>query len=255
MSFTVIIPARADSSRLPGKALLDLAGLPMVVRTALQAGKSQAQQVVVATDHAAIASACKLHGIKALMTRNDHPSGTDRIAEAAAQLSLLERQIIVNVQGDEPMIEPQLINAVADLLARHPQAAMATCATAITQAAELFNPNVVKLVCDASGKAMYFSRAPIPWARDALADGQQRLAPGLPAWHHLGLYAYTASFLQIFPGLQTGQLEQLESLEQLRALEHGYEILVHKTNLSPIHGVDTPQDLERVRAVLSGQSG
>ncbi len=251
MAFTVVIPARAASTRLPDKPLADIAGKPMVVRVAERARASGATRLVIATDTARIADAVREHGYTALLTRGDHPTGTDRLAEAVAQLGLPDDEIVVNVQGDEPQIEPVLIDAVADLLARHPEAAISTCACPLSDPAALFNPNVVKVVCGADGRALYFSRAPIPWARDALADGQQRLAPGLPALHHIGLYAYRAGFLRQYPGLPQGQLERFESLEQLRALEHGHIIVVHRADQPPAAGVDTPADLERVRAAYA----
>ncbi len=250
MNFTVVIPARAASTRLPGKPLLDLGGLPMVVRTARQAARSGAGRVLIATDHADIARAAAEHGIEALMTRVDHPTGTDRLAEVATTLGLDDDAIVVNVQGDEPLIEPALIDAVAILLAQHPDAAIATCAAPILDAETLFNPNAVKVVCGADARALYFSRAPIPLARDALADGRQHLAPGLPAWLHIGLYAYRAGFLRQFPTLPPGRLERVEALEQLRALEQGFSILVHTADAIPARGVDTPEDLARVRALF-----
>lgn len=250
MSFIVIIPARAASTRLPGKALLDLEGLPMVVRTARQAALSRADRVIVATDHSEIATCLSRHGIESLMTSATHPTGTDRLAEAASLLGLKDDAMVVNVQGDEPLIDPALINAVAATLQQHPQAAMATCAAPIQDADSLFNPNIVKLVCDRQGRAMYFSRAPIPWDRDSLADGRQCMSAALQAWHHMGLYAYRAGFLRIFPQLPAGHLERIESLEQLRALEHGHSIYVHLSKQAPAHGVDTPQDLEHVRRLL-----
>ncbi len=254
MNFIVVIPARAASTRLPGKPLLDLGGLPMVVRTARQAACSGATRVLIATDHADIVRAAAEHGIEALMTRADHASGTDRLAEVATLLALKDTDIVVNVQGDEPLIDPALIDAVAALLGYHPEAAIATCAAPITQATTLFDPNAVKVVCDAHGRALYFSRAPIPWARDALADGRQQLAPGLPAWLHVGLYAYRAGFLHHFSDLPAGQLERVESLEQLRALEHGLAIYVHRAAIAPARGVDTPEDLDRVRALLKNDT-
>jgi 3-deoxy-manno-octulosonate cytidylyltransferase (CMP-KDO synthetase) len=255
MSFTVVIPARSGSTRLPGKPLLDIAGLPMVVRTARQAARSGAARVLVATDDADVVAAAEAHGIEALLTRADHPTGTDRLAEVAATLALADDAVVVNVQGDEPLIEPALIDAVANLLARHPDAAIATCASPIDDAQTLFDPNAVKVVCDARDRALYFSRAPIPWHRDALADGQQRLAPGLPAWLHIGLYAYRAGFLRRFPTLPPGRLERVESLEQLRALEQGYAIVVHRAAAAPARGVDTAQDLARVRALFAAGGG
>ena len=250
MSFLVVIPARAGSTRLPGKPLLDIGGLPMVVRTAQQAARSRASRVIIATDDEAILQAARSHAIEALMTRSDHRTGTDRLAEVATTLALSDEAIVVNVQGDEPLIEPSLIDAVARLLADSTDAAIATCASPIQDAQTLFDPNAVKVVCDARYRALYFSRAPIPWHRDALADGQRRLAPGLQAWHHIGLYAYRAGFLRQFPRLPAGNLEQTESLEQLRALEQGYGIVVYPAPAAPGRGVDTQQDLARVRALF-----
>ncbi|HEX7387122.1 MAG TPA: 3-deoxy-manno-octulosonate cytidylyltransferase [Castellaniella sp.] len=250
MNFTVVIPARAESTRLPGKPLLDIGGLPMVIRTARQAALSGASRVLIATDDPAIADAAHAHKVEALMTRRGHRTGTDRLAEVATTLGLPDEAIVVNVQGDEPLIEPTLVDAVANLLSQRPQAAIATCASPVRDADTLFDPNAVKVVCDTRGRALYFSRAPIPWHRDALADGQQRLAPGLQAWHHIGLYAYRAGFLRQYPTLPAGYLEQVESLEQLRALEQGFEIVVHQTQSAPARGVDTVQDLARVRALF-----
>ena len=249
-AFTVIIPARYASSRLPGKMLADIAGKPMIIRVAEQAAKSQATRVVVATDHPSIAQACQANGVECLMTREAHPSGTDRLAEAAAALSLDDNAIVVNVQGDEPLIDPAHIDQVAALLASDSTAAIATCAAPIADAEALFNPNVVKVVCDRQGRALYFSRAPIPWHRDALATGARILAPNLPAKHHIGLYALRVSFLKVFPTLAPGTLEQIESLEQLRAMEHGYAIAVLALCSHPGAGVDTPPDLERVRKIV-----
>jgi 3-deoxy-manno-octulosonate cytidylyltransferase (CMP-KDO synthetase) len=249
--FVVIIPARQASTRLPGKMLADLAGIPMVVRVAQRAAASGASEVLIATDDAHIAQVVQSFGFRAVMTRNDHPSGTDRLAETVALLSLSEDTIVVNVQGDEPLIAPNLINQVAAELAKQPSAAMATCAAPIADTAHFFNPNIVKVVCDNAGKALYFSRAPIPWDRDALASGAQSLSPETPALHHIGLYAYRVHFLKSFPSLSRGILEGLESLEQLRALEHGYSIAVHLTDAHPGAGVDTEADLVRVRNVLT----
>ena len=253
MSFVALLPARAASTRLPGKPLADIAGKPMIVRVAERAALSGADRVLVATDDEAIAQAVRAHGHEALLTRADHPTGTDRLAEAAELLGLDDEAIVVNVQGDEPLIEPALIDAVAGLLATRPDAAIATCACPLADAQALFNPNVVKVVCTADGRALYFSRAPIPWARDALAGGERLLAPGLPGWHHVGLYAYRAAFLRAFPRLPQGGLERAEALEQLRALEHGHTIVVHRTEAPPAAGVDTPDDLERVRAVFANR--
>lgn len=253
MSFIAIIPARAASTRLPDKPLADIAGKPMVVRTAERAAASAAMRVLVATDDTRVEAAARQHGIEALLTRADHPTGTDRLSEAVGLLDLPDDTIVVNVQGDEPLIEPALIDAVAHLLASRADADIATCACPLADAESLFNPNVVKAVCAADGRALYFSRAPIPWARDALAGGDKVLAPGLPAWHHIGLYAYRAGFLRRFPGLPQGILERYESLEQLRALEHGRTIVVHQVQRAPAAGVDTPADLERVRRVYANR--
>lgn len=253
MSFVAVIPARAASTRLPGKPLLDIGGKPMVIRTAEQAARSGASRVIIATDDASIQQVALSHGFEALLTRADHPTGTDRLAEVVTKLNLPDDVIVVNVQGDEPLIEPSVIDAVAHALANNPDAAIATCATPIRHAEALFNPNAVKVVCNQKGHALYFSRAPIPWARDALSDGQQRLAPGLPALHHIGLYAYKVSFLKQFPGLTAGPLEAFESLEQLRALENGFAIAVRVTDSVPAAGVDTPADLDRVRAIFANR--
>lgn len=251
MSFVALIPARTASVRLPDKPLLDLLGKPMIVRVLERATLSAAQAVYVATDDPRVTQAVTTHGYAALMTRPDHPTGTDRLAEAVDLLRLPDDTVVVNVQGDEPLLEPELINLVAAMLSADPQAAIATCACPLSDAHTLFDPNVVKVVCAVDGQALYFSRAPIPWARDALSSGARKLAPGLPAWHHIGLYAYRVSFLRRFPTLARGALERYESLEQLRALEHGYRIVVHRTPSLPAAGVDTPADLERVRATLA----
>ncbi|MVW80066.1 3-deoxy-manno-octulosonate cytidylyltransferase [Bordetella sp. 02P26C-1] len=248
MSFIALIPARMASTRLPNKPLADIAGLPMVVRVARRAAASGAASVTIATDDERVHAAATEHGVSCVLTRADHPTGTDRLSEAAGKLDLPDDGIVVNVQGDEPLIDPELIDAVADLLKRHPEADIATCACPLADAESLFNPNVVKVVCGSDDRALYFSRAPIPWARDALAGGERLLAPGLPALHHIGLYAYRVSFLRRFPRLPQGTLERFEALEQLRALEHGCNIVVHRTSRPPMAGVDTPADLERVRA-------
>ena len=245
MSFTVIIPARLASTRLPNKPLADLGGKPMVVRVAERAAQSGAARVVVATDHADIVAACAQHGIAVQMTRSDHPSGTDRIAEVAAALALAPDAVVVNVQGDEPLIDPALIAATA---ARISQAvSMATAAHPITEAAEVFNPNVVKVVLDKDGRALYFSRAAIPWHRDGFAHTREDLPADYAPLRHIGLYAYSNAFLQAYPQLAVSPLEQVEALEQLRVLWHGYPIAVHVTGSAPAAGVDTPEDLVRVR--------
>lgn len=253
-AFTVIVPARRQSTRLPGKMLADIGGKPMVVRVAERARESGAQRVVVATDDGEIAAVVRAAGIEALLTSPDHPSGTDRLAEAAAQLGLAGTAIIVNVQGDEPLIAPDLIAGVAQLLTDTPTASIATAAHAIDRAADFFDPNVVKVVCDESGIAAYFSRAPIPWARDAFAGdaGQpaSRLPEGFPALRHIGIYAYRAAFLAAFRGLAPTAAERFEALEQLRALGHGYRIAVLPWTGAPAPGVDTAADLERVRELV-----
>lgn len=252
--FIVVIPARQASTRLPGKMLADLGGKPMVLRVAEQALASNATRVVIATDHADIARATRAAGIDTLMTRVDHASGTDRLAEAAAQLGLTDQTIVVNVQGDEPLIDPQLINRVAQQLTQDSQAAIATCASPLTEVTSLFNPNVVKVVCDQRDRALYFSRAPIPWDRDGFQTERRALAREFPALHHIGLYAYRVDFLRCFPELSPGVLERLEMLEQLRALEHGYGISVLKIDSHPGAGIDTPEDLLRVRRLISARA-
>lgn len=246
MTFTVIVPARLASTRLPNKPLADIEGLPMIVRVAQRAALSQARQIVVATDSALVQETCQAHGVLAVLTRADHVSGSDRLAEACEQLGLDGDELVVNVQGDEPLIAPGMIDACAALLEARPQCAMSTVAHAIADAAEFANPNVVKVVCDAQDLALYFSRAPIPWWRDGFAGAPE---PG-SALRHVGLYAYRAGFLRRFPSLAVSPLEQIESLEQLRVLWHGERIAVHISAEKPGPGVDTPEDLERVRALL-----
>ena len=253
-SFIVLIPARRASSRLPAKVLADLAGKPMVVRVADQAAQSGASQVLIATDDAEIRSVVEQHGYRALLTRADHRSGTDRLSEAAQQLGLADDAIVVNVQGDEPLISPDLIAEVAAELARRPDCAIATACHALIEAADMFNPNIVKVALDKRNSALYFSRATIPWARDAFAADRDTLPPGLPIYRHMGLYAYRAAFLRSFPSLEPAPLEQFEALEQLRALWHGYRIAVHITAATAAPGVDTPADLELVRALLKSEN-
>jgi 3-deoxy-manno-octulosonate cytidylyltransferase (CMP-KDO synthetase) len=251
--FTALIPARFASTRLPGKPLADIAGKPMVVRVAERALEAGAARVAVATDDQRIRAAVEVHGIAVCMTRADHPTGTDRLAEAAAQLGLPDDAIVVNVQGDEPLLEPALIRAMAQILARRPDAAIATACHPITDVAEAFSPNVVKVVLDARGDAMYFSRATIPWARDAFAQSRDRLPPDYPLYRHYGLYAYRAAFLRAYPGLAPAPVERFEALEQLRALWHGYRIAVQITHGTPAPGVDTAEDLARVRTLFAGR--
>lgn len=251
MSFTVLIPARLASTRLPDKPLADIAGIPMVVRVAQRALLSGAARVVVATDSPRIAETCAAFQITSVMTHADHPSGSDRLAEACNLLQLGDDELVVNVQGDEPLIDPTLINAVADLLAERPDCAMSTAAHEVDSITELHNPNVVKVVLDARNTALYFSRSPIPAARDAGGKawwGEGSTLP--PPLRHVGIYAYRVGFLRQFPKLPQAPLEQLEALEQLRALWHGHRIAVHITADAPGAGVDTAEDLERVRRLF-----
>ena len=247
-AFTVIVPARLASTRLPRKPLADIHGVPMVVRVAQRAALSNAFQVVVAADSIEIVQACQAHGVRAMLTQMDHPSGSDRLAEASTLLGLKPHDVVVNVQGDEPLINPELINQVAELLVQRPTASMSTAAHEIHELAEFTNPNVVKVVIDQAQLALYFSRAPIPWWRDGFVKGIQCLPQPAPL-RHIGIYAYRVGFLQSFPTLQAAPIETGEALEQLRALWHGHKIAVHITPDVPGPGVDTPEDLERVRAL------
>jgi 3-deoxy-manno-octulosonate cytidylyltransferase (CMP-KDO synthetase) len=249
--FHVLIPVRLASTRLPDKPLADIAGVPMVVRAAQRAAKSGARQVVVAADDARIVSACQAHGVRAVLTRRDHPSGSDRLAEACVALGLDGDDVIVNVQGDEPLIDPSLVRACAELLQARPECAVSTAAHPIDQVADFVNPNVVKVLLDAASRALYFTRAPAPWWRDAFAGGVTSL-PDPPPLRHIGLYAYRAAFLRRFPALAVSPLERLEALEQLRVLWHGGRIAVHVSDSAPVPGVDTPEDLARVRALFTG---
>lgn len=249
--FSVIIPARMASSRLPDKPLADIGGLPMVVRVAQRASQSAARQVVVATDDDRVLQACQQQGVRALITRKDHPSGSDRLAEAAELMGLEDAELVVNVQGDEPLIDPWLINAVAAQLNRVPEASMSTAAHPVDSMEDYLNPNVVKVVLNARSLALYFSRAPIAWWRDGHVGHGFRSLPSPVPLRHIGLYAYRAGFLRLFPRLPPAPLETLESLEQLRALWHGYMIAVHTTARAPGPGVDTPEDLERVRQLFA----
>jgi 3-deoxy-manno-octulosonate cytidylyltransferase (CMP-KDO synthetase) len=249
--FTVLIPARYASTRLPGKPLSDIGGKPMVVRVAERARAGGASNVVVATDDERIRDAVIAHGIDAVMTRGDHPTGTDRLAEAANLLGLGDRAIVVNVQGDEPLLEPSLMAEVAETLATHEDASIATACHLIDDPTEAFNPNVVKVVLDRAGYALYFSRATIPWARDAFAADLHSIPAGLPLYRHYGLYAYRVGFLRQYPSLQPAPIERFEALEQLRVLWHGYRIVVRITRGTPAPGVDTQEDLERVRKLFA----
>jgi len=244
MSFYVIIPARMASTRLPSKPLADIAGKPMIVRVAEQAAKSGATEIIVATDDASIVQTCSDHKIKAVMTRKDHVSGTDRIAEVASRMGWPDSATIVNVQGDEPLIDPVLIAATASLISD--TVPMSTAAHALEAPEDIFNPNYVKVVLDKNSQALYFSRAAIPWYRDGYGKAEKQY-PELPALRHVGLYAFRNGFLKTYSSLTVSPIEQQESLEQLRVLWHGYPIAVYVTDKIPEAGVDTPADLERVR--------
>ena len=253
MRFVVLIPARLASTRLPRKALADIGGVPMIVRTARRAAASHASRVVVAADDDEIVAACGAHGVAALLTAKTHASGSDRIAEAAAALGLGDDEIVVNVQGDEPLIEPALIDACAALLDERRDCVMSTAAHAIADADEFANRNVVKVVVDGAGRALYFSRAPIPWPRDSgQADPSAMVSPPL---RHVGLYAYRVGFLRRFPALAASPLEKIERLEQLRVLWHGERIAVHVSALPPGVGVDTEDDLASARRLVGDAAG
>ena len=243
--FVVIIPARLASTRLPNKPLADLGGKPMVVRVAERAQQAGAARIIVATDHEDIRAACAEHGVEVCMTRSDHPSGTDRIAEVARALNLAADAVVVNLQGDEPLIDPALLRAAASRI--NADVPMSTCAHPLHDAADAFNPNVVKVVLDKAGRALYFSRATIPWNRDAFAQSKEALPAAYVPLRHIGLYAYRNDFLQAYPALEVSPLESIEALEQLRVLWHGFPIAVHVTDSAPAAGVDTPEDLARVR--------
>jgi len=249
VSYTVLIPARLASTRLPNKPLADIAGVPMVVRVAQRVQSltqsQDAARVVVAADSPHIVAACQAHDVQAILTRPDHPSGSDRLAEACDLLGLDDAEIVVNVQGDEPLIAPTLVTSVAALLKNTPQAHMSTAAHTIDSVADFHNPNIVKVVLDAQSMGLYFSRSPIPYPRDM----PLQLPNPLPL-RHIGIYGYRVGFLRQFPRLPQAPLELTEALEQLRALWHGYRIVVHVTDQAPGAGVDTPEDLARVRQVF-----
>jgi 3-deoxy-manno-octulosonate cytidylyltransferase (CMP-KDO synthetase) len=243
VDFKVVIPARYASARLPGKPLLDIAGKPMIIRVGEQAAKSGASEIVIATDFKKIMQVAAEHNIEAVMTRIDHQSGTDRIAEVAQILSWSDDEIVVNVQGDEPLIDPTLIKEVAAHLAQSKDAVMATACHATHDEASFLNPNIVKVVMDVNGNALYFSRAPIPYPRD---DAHKQ---NIQAYRHIGIYAYRVGFLKKYAELAVTELEKIESLEQLRVLHHGYKIGVRVTQNAPASGVDTQEDLDYVRSV------
>lgn len=245
MSFKVVIPARYASARLPGKPLLDIAGKPMVIRVAEKANQSGAETVVIATDFEKIMQVAEEHQVDALMTRVDHQSGTDRIAEVAQALNWDDDDVVVNVQGDEPLIDPVLIQEVALTLAHSKEAVMATACHAINDEASILNPNIVKVVLDVGGHALYFSRSPIPYPRD------DEYKQNVLAYRHIGIYAYRVGFLKQYAELSVTQLEKIESLEQLRVLHHGYKIAVSVTDNAPAVGVDTQADLDDVRRIFA----
>ena len=250
MEFVVIVPARLDSTRLPNKPLVDLGGVPMVVRVARNARKSGAARVIVAADDEEIVTACAAHDVDAMLTSKAHQSGTDRLGEAARLLALDPRTIVVNVQGDEPLLPPQVVRDVAQMLHSRADCEIATAAHAIADAAEFFSPDVVKVVVDAGSRALMFSRAPIPWSRDAFNRSHDALPSGLPALRHVGLYAYRAAFLARFPMLPRPAIEEHEKLEQLRALAQGIGIAVLQLDSALPPGVDTLDDLQRVRTMI-----
>jgi 3-deoxy-manno-octulosonate cytidylyltransferase (CMP-KDO synthetase) len=251
LDFVVVIPARYASTRLPGKPLLDIAGKPMVVHVAERARASGAALVCIATDDQRIMDAVREHGCEAVMTGSEHASGTDRLAEVAQLHGWPADRIVVNVQGDEPRIAPSLIRDVAQALANHPEAAMSTACHALQSARELFDPNCVKVVLDHVGDALYFSRAPVPWAREAFARDRECVPPALPVYRHIGIYAYRCGFLRTYPQLSAPAIERFEALEQLRALWHGHRICVAVTDQAPEAGVDTPEDLDAVRGLFA----
>lgn len=248
--FTVVIPARLGSTRLPRKPLQLLQGRPLIWHVASRALMSAAGQVVVATDSDEIVAAVRDLPVRAMLTAVDHPTGTDRIAEVAKRLGLAPTHVVVNVQGDEPLVPPAVIDALADALAAHPQVAVATLRTPIERLDEFCDPNVVKVVVDRHQRALYFSRAPIPWPRDAFAHATRTLPPGFVAFRHIGLYAYRGCFLARFPTLAAGELEHVEMLEQLRALANGEPIIAIRSPEDFPAGIDTAADLARVEAWL-----
>lgn len=248
--FRIVIPARYASTRLPGKPLADIAGKPMVVRVCEAAQKSGALDVIVATDDLRVKSHVRAHGHAAMLTREDHPSGTDRIAEVAERMGWGEGEIVVNVQGDEPLIDPGLVTAVAAALAGDREAAIATAAHPIENADDFFNPNVVKVAVTANQRALYFSRAPIPWHRDGFAVQRTAIPDGFAPLRHIGVYAYRVDFLRRYGTLTPAPMEQWEALEQLRALWHGFPVRVIECPHAPAPGVDTAEDLARVQSIF-----
>jgi 3-deoxy-manno-octulosonate cytidylyltransferase (CMP-KDO synthetase) len=252
VGFSVLIPARLASTRLPGKPLADIGGVPMIVRVAQRAALSGASSVMVCADHMDILAACERYDVAAMLTSPDHATGTDRVAEACGHMQLEADGLVVNVQGDEPLIDPALIAACAVRLQESPECVMSTAACPIDNVADLDNPNVVKVVVDAQWRALYFSRAAIPWSRDGRMQGTP--LPDPPALRHIGIYAYRVPFLARFPALRASPLETTEALEQLRVLWHGERIAVVPTAHAPGPGVDTPEDLERVRRIVAAEA-
>ncbi|WP_426993040.1 3-deoxy-manno-octulosonate cytidylyltransferase [Methylomonas sp. CM2] len=250
-AFKVVIPARYASTRLPGKPLLDIAGKPMIAHVCERALEADAEQVVVATDDARIFDTVTALGIEAVMTDPGHQSGTERIAEVAEKLGWRDGDIVVNLQGDEPLIPPACIRDAAEALAGQKQAGIATLAAKIEDADEIFNPNAVKVVLDQHGYALYFSRAPIPWHRASFPDCRDTAGLNMPYLRHIGLYAYTVGFLKRYCGWSPSPLESVEALEQLRILWHGEKVLVKIVDRIPEAGVDTEEDLRRVAARLA----
>ncbi|OUR64700.1 3-deoxy-manno-octulosonate cytidylyltransferase [Methylophaga sp. 42_25_T18] len=250
MSFKIVIPARYASSRLPGKPLIDIVGKPMIQHVFERAQESLAEEVIIATDDARIEQVARDFGADVCITRADHPSGTDRLAEVASIRAFNDHDIIINVQGDEPCLPAALIDQVADDLSQHHDADIASLYSQITQEKQIFDPNVVKVVMDKGGYAMYFSRAPIPWMRDHF-NRDSSLPPELPHYRHIGLYGYRASFLKHYSELTPCVLEQEESLEQLRAMFYGKKIHLTAAKIDSGHGVDTEDDLIEVRKLLS----
>jgi len=249
--FKIIIPARFASTRLPGKALKPLLGLPMIQHVYQRAMETSASEVIVATDHNDIVQAVEKFGGNVMMTKVDHPTGTDRISEVIQAQSWSDDTIVVNLQGDEPHIPAQLIQATAEALADNSQCDIATLATKITSIDEVLNPNRVKIVLNNNHEALYFSRAAIPYNKKWNIETESKWQIDYPYYHHIGLYAYTVGFLKQFPSLTPCPIELAESLEQLRALCYGYRIFVSVIDSSPGHGVDTEADLQRVEKLLS----
>ncbi len=250
MKFTVVIPARYDSTRLPGKPLLDIAGKPMIQHVYERAQESGAENIIIATDDQRVAKAAARFSAEVCMTSSEHNSGTERLSEVVTRLGLSNDEIVVNLQGDDPLMPPVLIHQVAQNLADHRQASVATLAEKIHTAAELFNPHAVKVISDKSGYAIYFSRAPIPWDRDAFTITTEELPEQSLHFRHIGLYAYRAEFINQYVSWPVCELEQMESLEQLRVLWHGHKIHVAEADESAVAGVDTEADLARTRQIL-----